>query len=181
FVRDTQTGATQMASVTPTGTSANAESFQPSLSGDGRYVVFRSGAWNLVGTETKGIQNVFRRDLSTGTTQLVSADSFGNPANSAAGDPSMSADGQRVSFSSAATNLVADPDFAPYNDIIVKDLQTWTFVRVSTTPDGRAGNRSSNMSQISGDGTHVAFSSSASNLLPQDSITNPDAFLATLP
>jgi Tol biopolymer transport system component len=181
FVRDTQAGTTSMGSVTQTGTRANGDSFIPTLSDDGRYLVFSSLASDLVATDTKGTQNVFRRDLSTGVTELVSVDPLGAPANVAAGEASVSADGQRVAFTSAATNLVADPDYAAYSDIIVKDMQTGNLVRVSTAPDGKAGSKHSSSAQISSDGTHVGFASLAANLLPEDTNAYSDVFLATLP
>ncbi|TLN00100.1 hypothetical protein FDZ73_20360, partial [bacterium] len=48
FVRDRLTGITQRISVSGTGLQGNGTSDQPSINGDGRYVVFRSWANNLV-------------------------------------------------------------------------------------------------------------------------------------
>ena len=47
----------------------------PIISADGRYVIFISGATNLVAGETNGAMDVYRRDLQTGTTALVSTES----------------------------------------------------------------------------------------------------------
>ncbi|WP_140744059.1 TolB family protein [Pedococcus bigeumensis] len=180
FVRDTVASTTVLASVTSTNAPANSESLLPTLSDDGRYVVFSSLATNLVATDTKGIQNVFRRDLVTHTTELVSVDDMGAPAKVAAGDASVSADGQSVAFVSAATNLVPDPDYAAYSDVLVKNMLSGATVRVSVGANGVAGNQNSGQPAMSADGMHVVFGSVAENLVTQDTNQRSDAFLASL-
>lgn len=63
FVRDRSAGTTSAASVSSSGTIGNSNSFSPTLSHSGRYVVFRSGATNLVTGDTNNRSDVFVRDL----------------------------------------------------------------------------------------------------------------------
>ena len=123
FVRDRQTGATTRVSVSSSGVQANANSFFPSLSADGRLVSFYGSSNNLVPGDTNGKSDVFLHDRQTGTTLLVSVDSAGNQGNqSSSGASSISADGRSVAFSSQASNLVSD-DTNGTTDLFVRILQ----------------------------------------------------------
>jgi len=61
FVHDRQTGATTRASVDSSGVQGNGYSDVPSISADGRYVAFASGASNLVTGDTNAVYDVFVR------------------------------------------------------------------------------------------------------------------------
>jgi Tol biopolymer transport system component len=82
-------------------------SSRPSISADGRYVAFASGATNLVPGDTNDLEDIFVHDRVTGITARVSVSSAGAQAT---GDnswwPSISADGRYVAFHSGAPNLV---------------------------------------------------------------------------
>jgi Tol biopolymer transport system component len=62
FVKDRVFDTTTRASVDTSGTGGNARSFNPVLTGDGRFVVFGSNSSNLVGNDTNGVPDVFLRD-----------------------------------------------------------------------------------------------------------------------
>ena len=64
FVHDRQTGQTTRVSVASDGTQANGHSYDPSISADGRYVAFRSGADNLVSGDTNGRYDIFVREMN---------------------------------------------------------------------------------------------------------------------
>lgn len=72
FVHDRQAGATERASVASGGAQADAGSARPSISADGRYVAFESGAMNLVPDDTNNVVDVFVRDRETKRTTRVS-------------------------------------------------------------------------------------------------------------
>jgi Tol biopolymer transport system component len=121
FVRDRQTGATSRVSVAADGTQAAGASGSPSISGDGRYVVFHSKADNLVAGDTNGFQDVFLRDRQMDTTLRVSVTADGEEGDNRSGDPSISADGRCVAFDSLASNFV---DRKPWSSFVfvVTDL-----------------------------------------------------------
>jgi hypothetical protein len=98
-----------------------------------------------------------------------------------ASDPSMSADGRYVMFSSASVYAtVEDSDF--YNDVFVRDLQLNTTTRVSK-PWNSAGSTgaASRYPAISADGRFAAFVSSSPNILPGDGNGLDDIFRVELP
>jgi hypothetical protein len=88
------------------GAEANADSYSPAISADGRYVAFQSLASNLVPGDTNGTVDVFVHDRAAGTTERVSLASDGAEANADSSQPAISADGQHVAFRSLASNLV---------------------------------------------------------------------------
>jgi archaellum component FlaF (FlaF/FlaG flagellin family) len=120
FVHDRVTGATIRASVDSSGAQANAYSFWPILSADGRFVSFHSLATDLVPGDTNGKLDVFVRDLRLGTTSRVSVDSAGAQADGDSSTSSISADGRFVAYFSYATNLVSG-DTNGTTDVFVYD------------------------------------------------------------
>jgi len=95
----------------------------------------------------------------------VSVASDGTEANDTSHQPSISADGRHVAFYSDATNLVPD-DTNDVSDVFVHDRQTGQTTRVSVGSDGSQANDASTQGAISADGRYVAFTSSATNLIP---------------
>src|SRR6266516_3742305 len=158
-------GQTTRVSVDSAGNPANAGSTNGVLSADGRYAVFQSSATNLV-TGASGTQ-VYRHDRVGGATLLVSVALNGNPGNHVSRDPSVSANGRYVVFSSFATDLV-DGDTNGMSDVFVRDMQAGTTALVSSAgapADGGSGlSGLSGARQISDDGRYVAFTSFATNL-----------------
>ena len=176
FVHDRQTGTTERVSVDSSGTQGNEDSEDPSISADGRYVAFFSEASNLVAGDNNGTHDIFVHDRQAGTTERVSVDSNGTEGNGNSTDPSISADGRYVAFFASASNLVAG-DTNSTRDIFVHDRQTGTTERVSVDSSGTEGNDDSDVPSISADGRFVAFTSSASNLVAEDSNANWDVFV----
>lgn len=176
FVHDRQTGATSLVSVAPASAGANGDSAAGPISADGRFVAFHSLASNLVPGDTNPFRDVFVHDRDAGTTTRVSLDSFDGQANGPSEGPSISADGRFVAFTSTASNLVGGDTNATY-DVFVKDLQTRETARVSVSSAGLQGNAGSADASISADGRFVAFTSSASNLVDDDTNGTADVFV----
>lgn len=163
YVKNFDTGELIRASVSFTGVEANGGSSQPSLSANGRYLVFTSAATNLVPGDTNGMSDIFVKDLQTGAIKMVSARADGTPGNGASRSPDISADGRYVTYVSAATNL-GTLEYPTAASIFVTDLVTGTVAMVSETREGYNANAISQAPDISGNGSMVAFSSFASNL-----------------
>jgi Tol biopolymer transport system component len=89
FVRDMQTGTTTLVSVITGGqSSGNGASVSPVISGDGRFVLFRSLAQNLAaGSFGSGITNLFLRDRQAGKTYALTAATSGTGVSAAAMTP----------------------------------------------------------------------------------------------
>lgn len=106
FVHDRQTGRTVRVSVDSAGVQGNRTSYEPSISGDGRFVAFGSLATNLVSRDTNDFGDIFVHDRPAAQTTRVSVDSSGCQGTYDSVSPSMSGDGRSVAFHSAASNLV---------------------------------------------------------------------------
>ncbi len=176
FIKDTQTGITTRVSTDTNGIEANAVSYSAAISGDGRYVAFRSQATNLVVGDTNGVWDIFVKDTQTGVTTRVSTDSGGIQGNNASDKPVISTDGRYVAFSSPATNLVAN-DNNPTWDVFLKDTQTGITTRVSIDSAELDANGASDKPAISADGRYVAFYSWSTNLVPGDTNGVVDIFI----
>ena len=179
FVKDRQTGGIVMASVASDGTLGNGDSYKPVLSGNGRFVVFRSQASNLVPNDTNKRWDIFVRDLTLNTTSRVSVSSSGAEANHDSLEADISDDGRFVVFRSNASNLVAG-DTNQRFDIFVHDRDTGQTARVSTPTTGESDGHSYKPA-ISGDGAWIVFESDATNLVAGDSNTARDIFRVANP
>ena len=176
FVHDRQTGVTQRVSIASDGSQGGKSSCCPTISADGRYVAFLSGASNLVSGDTNGYGDVFVHDQQTGVTQRVSIASDSLQGNRNSYYSSISNDGRYVTFESDANNLVSG-DTNGYIDIFVHDRQTGVTQRVSIASDGSQGNSPSYDSSISADGRYVTFYSYADNLVSGDTNGYLDVFV----
>ena len=178
FVFDTVAGTTVRASVDLGGGDGNGSSEASAISADGRYVAFYSSSTDLVPDDGNYLLDVFRRDLTTGTTARVSVDSAGVDSNGSSFDPSITADGRSVAFRSFATDLVPD-DTNGAQDVFVRDMDAGTTTRVSVDTAGGDANDFSYAyaGAISNTGDHVAFWSFASDLVGDDTNGLSDVFL----
>jgi Bacterial Ig domain/WD40-like Beta Propeller Repeat len=179
YVYDRRSRVLTRASVASDGAQANAGSFRPKLSADGRYVAFDSGASNLVLGDTNGAFDVFRRDRVTGETVRVSVSTSGGEGNSSSFAPSISDDGNLIAFESLSFNLVSN-DVNGAGDVFVRDVSARTTTRVSVTSSGGEADLASAAPALSGDGQVVAFSSQATNLVAGDTNAVADAFVRDL-
>jgi hypothetical protein len=187
FVRDTCLGVgtsctpqTVLASVADDGEAPNANALDPSISSNGRYVVFASAATNLVSTVTPGVSEIYLRDTCLGvtsgctpSTSLISLGSDGvSAANGASTQPFISPDGQYVAFVSTATNLVSQattgtPEIYVRSTCINATTSCApTTTLVSLAPDGSTpASGTSAHPVVSSGGRYVAFQSTATNLV----------------
>jgi Tol biopolymer transport system component len=177
FVRDRWTGATERVSVDSSGSQGNAACHHPAISSDARFVAFRSLASNLVPGDTNGTWDVFVRDRAAGTTRRVSVGSAGLQGNASSERPAISSDGRFVAFLGQASNLVPN-DANGVADVFLLDVLSGAAARVSTASNGQEGNGGCILRpSISADGRFVAFASSASNLVPNDTNGRADIFV----
>lgn len=179
YLRDRQSGTTLLVSVGSAGRIGNGNSYDPSISADGRYVAFYSVASNLVKGDTNGLSDVFVHDLSTGKTVRASVATSGAQADDVSAYPSISSNGSRVAFTSHATNLVPGDTNGQY-DGFVRDLATNTTTRVTVSSSGEQANDGGVAPSISPDGRFVGVSSQSTNLVPGDTSGIGEAFVYDL-
>ena len=169
-------GNTELVSVSPGGTAGDAGSTLPLVSANGRFVAFQSDADNLVLNDVNGWPDVFVRDRQAGSTELVSVSTKGAQADGFSARPSISAGGRFVAFNSDAANLVADDNNGAL-DVFVRDRKLGSTELVSVSTGGAQGDGLSGLPSVSASGRFVAFDSSATNLVPNDTNADFDVFV----
>jgi hypothetical protein len=181
YVRDLTTDQTILVSrKSNQGDLGNGDSFSPSVNQDGTVVAYTSFASNLAGID---VESVYATNLTSHTTTLVS-DPPGttNPPNDTSEHPSVSDDGNLIAFDSRASNFAGDDNNgAP--DVFVRNMTTGGVVLASRASGqtGDVGNETSSDPALAGDGSAVAFESSAFNLAPTiDSNGDTDVYVRSL-
>ena len=194
-VLDRATGQSALVSVNSDGEPANAASFDPVISGDGRFVVFSSAATNLIAPSPpppidgpgSEFAEVYLHDRETGTTSLIStaADS-GEPSGGRSSPDAglivphaISTDGQFIVYESDADNIVPveSQASAPGNNVYRHDAGTDRTTRVSINSLGKPANGFSTDPSISDDGRFIAFITTSTNLDPDDVDSDQDVYL----
>ena len=176
YIHDRLTGAngtTSLVSKDNVPTAGNGNSSTPSISGDGRFVAFMSLATNLV--TSVGGQQIYLHDRNTGvngTNSLVSHDNNGSPVqgNGASSVPSISSNGQVVAFTSLATNLLSPAPAVAGQQVYSHDRSIGATGATSLVSKDNSvtpveGNSASDQPSTNSDGSFVAFSSQATNLV----------------
>ncbi len=146
--------------VTSQGQQTNGNVTGAAMSGDGRYVVFASGASNIVNGDLNDKEDIFLRDLELGTTVLASITPAGGFPDDHSQFPAISADGSYLAYRHVSGTLVAgDTSDA---DIILTQRATLTHSLASLSFSGGDANLGpAGFSALSEDGRFVAFTSRA--------------------
>ncbi len=184
FVRDRLLATTQLVSVDSAGLQGDGLCSAPSISGDGRIVVFASRSTNLVPGDINGKEDVFVRDLSRGLTERVSVSSGGSEGDDHSGFvhttgyhyTAVSTDGRFVVFPSYATNLVPG-DTNGVADAFLHDRRLGTTLRASVDSAGGEASGHSTYPVVWEGGRYVAFSSAAPELAANDLNGVDDVFI----
>ncbi len=186
FVRDTRTGKTVKVSTGLKGAEADGTSVRPDITPDGRYVAFESTAGNLVKGDTTDLATeIFVKDLKTGKTTRISK-AQGPQEYGGEYDPSISADGATIAFSSNRADLVKG-DTNGSSDVFVWKRSTGRLTRVSVSSSGGQGGTGSYVpysgsenAQITANGKTVVFQSGDDNLVKGDTNNLSDIFVHSL-
>lgn len=181
-IRSVDSPTVDRVSTNTTGGDANELSESPSITADGRYVVFHSEATNIVSSPAAiaGVSQIYLKDNLTGEVRMISQ-LGGQAGNAESKYPVISANGTidpvagtpryYVAYQSAATNLISGVGAVDANqqtDIFLYDVASGTTILASvpnTAPFGQQANGGSFLPSISGDGNLIVFESRASNLL----------------
>ncbi len=191
FVRDRRTGFTELVSRGDSATANNAlpngASYEPTISGNGRFVAFATDASNLIGNggqylpDINGRTDVYVRDRRGVTIRVSGPNEIGRSKR-----PQISRDGSVVAFTSDSFGLLPG-DAAPEDDVYVAvlDMDETTgrltgvdhYEKMSTSSTGTNANAPSELAGISADGRYVLFHSTATNLVSGDTNGAADLFL----
>lgn len=151
--------------------SGDARSVILDVSSDGRWVLLWSRATNLLTgqVDTNGMDDIFLHDRNTNSTILVSR-ALGSPTttpNAISRSASMSADGNRVLYSTDATNILAGvSDANNASDLYLFDRTAGTTTLVSRALGSSATTANAeSRGLLSADGRWAVFSTAATNVL----------------
>jgi Tol biopolymer transport system component len=200
FVHDRLTGRTERVSVDSSGRERGAESagvqgaprndfaMTPSISGNGRFVAFRTAAGNLVAGDDNRAHDVFVHDrlkrtteritVAPGPVNVVDEDQPYYPQNELNQRQAFSFDGRYVAFSAAPR-----PTAGPFEvHIFVHDRKLHRTVQADVSSSGQRAEDGSltRGPAISADGRYIAFQTDASNLVAGDDNDAVDVFLRDL-
>ena len=174
FWHDMNTGQTQRGSVKDGGGEANGDSFDAAISANGRYVSFTSLA-NDITNDSNPQRDIFLRDTQNSTTSRISS-VMGNV--NIWETSSISNNGRYISYRGRpSTNQPVPACDDVVCEIFVYDRDTGTAVRASVSSSGEKGDKDSFAPAVAANGRYVAFSSSATNLVPNDTNDKRDIFV----
>lgn len=165
--KDRATGELRLVSASAAGEASDRESRNPSISGDGRFVAFRSAAFNLGYTNPSGYYQVYVKDMQTGAIHAASRTQAGTLPGVESGltPHSLSGDGRLVVFSNNANGMVAGLDNTGGTvHVYARDVTTGGIELVTRNSAGQPADRGSDFAAISPDGRFVSFRSFAFNL-----------------
>ena len=151
---------------------ANNNASNPSISTNGRYVVFESAADNLDGNASNNNQ-IYLKDLDSDDITLVSLNIEGLPDEgfNGASNAKVSDDGRYVLFQSSDLLMSTIPG-GGIAQIYLKDMSNGVVQMISRTIANDAGNAASNNPDMSADGTHIVFESLATNFTASNSFNH---------
>jgi hypothetical protein len=167
------------------GGTANGESTEPVISGDGGIVAYTSHASNIVQlTPVYNTPNVYVHHIKNSNTEFITKDF---ETGKAAGGycPTISEDGTKVAFC-AFTNRLDQDDNNNIWDIFLWQKGKQQLKRISMTELGgerNQGNESSSrvvFPALSGNGEYIAFATTSSNIVSNDKNEVQDIFLYSI-
>lgn len=157
------------------GSPTEKESLNPSISGNGRTVVFESRDTHLVPDDTDVSWNVFVHDIRTGKNQRIHG-TQGGTGQVYTRNAAVSPDGRYVTFMSEVTE--AGAEYGKEYPVYLRDLKKGTTTLV--TPDRTGGTATADVlpGRIADGARRIVFQSSDPGLIPAgDTNEGTDAFV----
>jgi hypothetical protein len=186
FLWDQQTGQLTLVSKSAAGQTANGESYEPVISGDGNTIAFTSHASDIVKLEPVfNTPNIYVYDVRSGQSEFITKDYETGKAGSGY-SPSISEDGSKIAFC-AYTNKLVKNDINNLWDIFLWQRGMPELKRISMTAAGGERNQGDESSSrvvwpsISGDGNNIVFATTSSNIVSGDNNGLQDIFLYNIP
>ena len=175
YRKDMVSGDVLLVSKASDGTQANANCFGGGISADGRFISFTSAASSLAPGETNPKEDVFVKDVVSGSIFRVSDRPDGTPINADV-TGYINGDGLSVVLQTSAALMQSDTHAG--DDVYVKYLGTGKLALASLSESGRLGNHQTcDTAGSSQDGRFIAFSSTSDNLVPGDTNLAADIFV----
>ena len=130
-----------------------------SVSDDGRYVLFQTSDATMSALNSSIVQ-VYMKDMSTGTVEMISRSNTNAAGNDLSGNPDMSPDGIHIVFESSATNLTTSNSFK-HIYYVDKSAATHSVEQISLSAAGAEATANCNQPSVSDDGSMIVFDTAA--------------------
>lgn len=184
FVHDRESGITEIVSLWNDGVPANDASMDCAVTDDGRYVAFICRATNWGPIVPYPYPYAYRRDRSTGITEIVNIKPDGSPSYlPVAGGLDISPDGRYVAYVSHALDVTGQGS-SGFHTVFVRNMLERVSEPVSMSPTGGRANSASEDPSFTHSGRTICFQSDASNLVLLDEDyppgSNVDVFVRNL-
>lgn len=136
FVLDRVANTLVRVSVSATGEEAQGSFFYDDIvfSPDGTMVMFSSVLTGIVPGDTNNAQDIFLKNLVTGSIERISVDTNGQQLQWSSSQPFFSADGTKIGFTTGGAVLPSDTNNA--DDIYMRDLTTGVVSRLTVDVSG---------------------------------------------
>jgi Tol biopolymer transport system component len=159
FLRELASDALTRVSLTHDGSQPNAAVFLSpgGLSDDGRFVLLRSWATNVVPDDTNAFSDVFLYDRLDGSIRRVSTTQDGSELDGATFDARLSGDGRYVVFATLARNIAPGLARPGTHRLFVKDVSSGAVARLDVPEGGDPDLGIRNEFALSGNGRFVVF------------------------
>jgi Tol biopolymer transport system component len=178
FVRDRTAGTTTRVSTDAAGVEADDNSYNASISADGRYVAFTSDSDSLHPQDNNGASDIYVKDRTNGALILASVSGLGQ-TDFGAWDGVISGNGRYVAFTTDTPLIATDENWD--NDVYVRNIAANTTAWVSRPKVGNPEGGTGESPSINFDGRVIAFSSFSTDLDNAASDTNgADVFVRDL-
>ena len=158
FIKDLEDDSVELVSRDATGlTTANNASSSPVVSNDGMLVAFVSTATNLTAISSGGIAQVYLKNLSNESIEMISRTSGNAAGDTASANPDMSPDGVHIVFESRASNLPATNAFL-HIYYVDTSATSHSVEQISVNSNGSTEATADCFNpSVSDDGSHVVF------------------------
>ncbi|HTF89315.1 MAG TPA: hypothetical protein VK843_12965 [Planctomycetota bacterium] len=178
FRRDLETGATEYVSHLALASIGYGDFGNPRVSDDGRFVSYdNSNPAVFLGSTQVGFVSDLKEQLPG---RLVPVAASGNIAEGAASIDWLSSDGRRALVSTCIPGIAAIPEGCAISQLLLRDLNSSTWLLASRSPDGQPANRHVSDATAADNLSIIAFASDATNLVAKDSNRCSDIFLFEL-
>ena len=168
YLHDRLTGETTLVSGGLGGQGGNSYSWNPRISGDGKWITYEGNASDLVAGDVNEFRDIFLYDVQSEETSMVSVNDAGEQTDDDSEEPAISDDGRYIAYASQADNLVGGATTAGFNyNTFVHDRLTGTVTLASVSPTDPAPSGTSE-ANISAEGAWVVFNSGDGRLDEDD-------------
>jgi hypothetical protein len=148
----------------------------PTLSGDGRYLVFQSSATVIPGVTSSSPQ-IYLYDTKLNTFELISKNTAGLPGNNISDRPSISYQGNLITFRTQATDVGLSNTGSI---LVVYDRKTKKLTQLNSNSSGTPSNGLPIWARLHPNGRFISFSDGGTNLVENASVTTPQTYLKDL-